>query len=83
MKAGAFVLSHPVRLSMAEKVGSLAGRLVGQGGQISRVPGLGSWTNARDAPAPPAESFRAWWKKRVRAKARRARAAERTGRDEQ
>jgi L-lactate dehydrogenase complex protein LldF len=29
---------------------------------MGRVPGPGAaWTEARDLPLPPAESFRAWW----------------------
>ncbi len=28
---------------------------------LRRVPLLGAWVRTRDLPAPPAESFRAWW----------------------
>jgi L-lactate dehydrogenase complex protein LldF len=81
MKAGAFVLSHPVRLAMAEKVASLAGRLVGRDGEISYLPGpMGGWTQARDAPAPPKESFRAWWKRTQARRRRKAAAAARRNR---
>lgn len=34
-------------------------------GRIRRLPGLfGKWTDARDLPAPPRLSFRAWWRRR-------------------
>jgi L-lactate dehydrogenase complex protein LldF len=34
---------------------------------ISSLPGmLASWTNARDLPAVPAQSFREWWLERER-----------------
>lgn len=40
-------------------------RLLGRGGRIRRLPGLlGAWTEARDLPAPPRESFRTWWRRR-------------------
>ncbi|HEY3262775.1 MAG TPA: LutB/LldF family L-lactate oxidation iron-sulfur protein [Pseudonocardiaceae bacterium] len=65
MKAAAFVLAKPGRLGFAERLGSIAGRLLGRRGQISRLPGpLAGWTQARDLPVPPAESFRAWWRRR-------------------
>ena len=62
MKSLAFMFSGPRRLAAAERLGSLGGRLLGRRGLISRLPRrLDAWTQARDAPAPPAESFRAWW----------------------
>jgi L-lactate dehydrogenase complex protein LldF len=64
MKTAAYVFGDHRRLSAAERLGSLSGRLLFRGGRISRLPGpLRSWTEARDAPVPPAESFRAWWKR--------------------
>ena len=44
-----------------------AGRLIaGPNLKISRVPlpVAKSWTRVRDVPAPPAQSFRQWWKAR-------------------
>jgi L-lactate dehydrogenase complex protein LldF len=77
MKSAGYVLGRPGRLAAAERAGSFVGRVVGRRGNISRLPGpLDAWTQARDAPAPPAESFRAWWRRRVR-DARRAEASKR------
>jgi L-lactate dehydrogenase complex protein LldF len=64
MKAAAFMFGSPQRLSAAERLGSLGGRVIGRRGTIGPLPGpLSAWTDARDAPAPPPESFRAWWKR--------------------
>jgi L-lactate dehydrogenase complex protein LldF len=63
MAALAWVLREPHRYEAAQKVGSLA-RLLARNGRISRLPGPGAkWTSGRDAPVPPAESFRAWWQR--------------------
>ena len=54
----------PSRLAAAQRAGSAAGRLVSRHERIGRLPGpLSAWTDARDAPAPPPESFRAWWRR--------------------
>jgi L-lactate dehydrogenase complex protein LldF len=40
-------------------------RLLSRDGRIRRLPGLlGKWTDARDLPAPPRQTFRAWWRRR-------------------
>jgi L-lactate dehydrogenase complex protein LldF len=63
MAALAWVLREPGRYETAQRAGSLA-RLIARNGKITRLPGPGAkWTAGRDAPAPPAESFRAWWKR--------------------
>jgi L-lactate dehydrogenase complex protein LldF len=65
MKMAAAVLADPRRLGVAELFSSLAGRLLRRRGPISHLPPpLNSWTQARDAPVPPTQSFRAWWKRR-------------------
>ncbi|MDT5040859.1 MAG: L-lactate dehydrogenase complex protein LldF, partial [Actinoplanes sp.] len=72
MKAAGFMLGGSARLGAVERVISLAGRLLGRR-TISRLPGpLDAWTQARDAPTPPTESFRAWWKRTRPARRREA-----------
>jgi L-lactate dehydrogenase complex protein LldF len=60
MKAAAWVLSDPRRLAAAQRAATAAGRLTA-GRTIRSVPGLSAWTNARDLPNPPTETFRQWW----------------------
>jgi L-lactate dehydrogenase complex protein LldF len=58
----AFILRSPARLAAAQRATSLGRHLVGRSGRIRRLPPpLSAWTDTRDAPAPPPESFRAWW----------------------
>jgi L-lactate dehydrogenase complex protein LldF len=60
MKAAAWVLSDPRRLAAAQRAATVAGRVIGTR-TVRSVPGLGAWTNARDLPTPPTETFRQWW----------------------
>jgi L-lactate dehydrogenase complex protein LldF len=64
MKAVGKVLDSPRLLGAAQKAASLGGRVLAHDGRIGRLPGpLSGWTDTRDTPAPPAESFRTWWRK--------------------
>ena len=57
-----YVLSSPRRLAAAQRAASASRHFVGRSGRIRRLPPpLSAWTDTRDAPAPPPESFRAWW----------------------
>jgi L-lactate dehydrogenase complex protein LldF len=73
MRAAAWTLSRPRRLAAAERlsgavgwVAARLGRRLPPGGRrvMSRLPGPGAaWSDARDLPAPPSESFRHWWRR--------------------
>ena len=74
--ASGYVLRSPRRLAAAQRVASLGRLVAGRSGRIRRLPPpLSAWTDTRDAPAPPPESFRAWW-------ARTRRVGETSGADE-
>jgi L-lactate dehydrogenase complex protein LldF len=63
MAAASWVMADPGRFAAAQ-AGSRAGRLLGRRGSISALPPpLAAWTRARDAPVPPAQTFRQWWRK--------------------
>jgi len=71
MRAAAWALGSHRRLGRIERGGGLLGRALrgtgrrtSSGGRqtIRRLPWpMSRWGDARDAPAPPPESFRAWW----------------------
>ncbi|WP_370117580.1 lactate utilisation protein LutB domain-containing protein [Streptacidiphilus sp. MAP12-33] len=64
MKAATAVLADPGRLAAAQRAAGLGGRAVARKGVIGPLPGpLHGWTDARDTPAPPTETFRGWWKR--------------------
>ena len=61
MAAASWVMTSPARYAAAQRT-SRVGRALGRRGRIRRLPPpLSAWTTARDAPAPPAQTFREWW----------------------
>ncbi|WP_122260890.1 LutB/LldF family L-lactate oxidation iron-sulfur protein [Ornithinimicrobium cerasi] len=60
MRATAWMFGDHRRLEAAQRASTLAGRLLG-GRSLRSIPGLGAWTQARDVPNPPRETFRQWW----------------------
>lgn len=67
MRAAAAAFSSPRRLGWAQRAGRLGGRLLARRGTLRRLPGpLRAWSDARDTPVPPAETFRAWWRRNRR-----------------
>ncbi|RZS36512.1 L-lactate dehydrogenase complex protein LldF [Herbihabitans rhizosphaerae] len=64
MRAAGWVFSSRRRFEAAQRGAALGGRVLGRRGRIGRLPWpLSKWTDARDAPAPPPESFREWWRR--------------------
>ncbi|HET7477473.1 MAG TPA: LutB/LldF family L-lactate oxidation iron-sulfur protein [Dermatophilaceae bacterium] len=63
MRTAAWVMSDEQRFAAAEQ-GLRAGRwLGGRKGRITRLPPpMSAWTASRDLPAPPAQTFRQWWR---------------------
>jgi L-lactate dehydrogenase complex protein LldF len=61
MAAAAWTMSSPARFRSAQAASRL-GRVLGRQGRIRRLPPpLSAWTGSRDAPKPPARTFRQWW----------------------
>jgi L-lactate dehydrogenase complex protein LldF len=62
MAAASWVMADPRRYAAAQRAGR-SGRLLSRGGRIAALPPpLSAWTRARDLPAPPARTFREWWR---------------------
>jgi L-lactate dehydrogenase complex protein LldF len=64
MKGAQWAFSDGGHLNLLEK-GLPVGKLVaGRNKKIKKLPGIAAgWTQSRDIPAPPAQSFRQWWAK--------------------
>ncbi|MFG2640749.1 lactate utilization protein B [Streptomyces sp. NPDC048370] len=67
MGAAAAVLRSPGRLSLVRRAGASVARVLSRRGVIRRLPGpLRPWSDTRDTPVPPRESFRDWWLRTLR-----------------
>ncbi|MEW2624060.1 LutB/LldF family L-lactate oxidation iron-sulfur protein [Streptomyces sp. NPDC048106] len=62
MKAAATVMSRPGLFTAAQKAAGTGGRVMaGRDRKISRLPApFDGWTDTRDLPAPPRQTFRSW-----------------------
>ena len=66
MAAASWVMADPARYAAAQTA-SRAGRLLRRRGRIGALPPpLSAWTTARDAPVPPRQTFRQWWREQGR-----------------
>ena len=64
MKAMAWTFANHKRLEAVQKAATASNRLFGKRKTIGAMPWpLSGWSAARDAPVPPKESFREWWKR--------------------
>ncbi|MFL4479771.1 LutB/LldF family L-lactate oxidation iron-sulfur protein [Paeniglutamicibacter sp. ORCA_105] len=64
MKGAQWAFSSGKHLGLLEKGLTLGKLAAGRDKKIKRLPGIAAgWTQSRDIPAPPAQSFRDWWKK--------------------
>lgn len=64
MAAAAWTMSDPARFAAAERASRLGRAFGRRSGRLSTLPPpLSAWTSGRDAPRPPAETFREWWKR--------------------
>jgi L-lactate dehydrogenase complex protein LldF len=65
MKTALWMFGGNGRMAAAQALGRVGQKMLAHDGVISRLPGpLSGWTNARDFPLIPKESFRDWWKAR-------------------
>jgi L-lactate dehydrogenase complex protein LldF len=64
-RGAAWAFGDERRLGRLEKLSGVAGKVLRRRGPtLGRLPGPGAaWTDARDLPAPPTESFRDWWQR--------------------
>lgn len=64
MTAAAWMMGDSKRWALATKAAGAGGFLLKNADHIGPMPWpLSKWTNARDVPIPPQESFRSWWKR--------------------
>ena len=68
MRVALWMFGGSGRMAAAQSLGRIGQKRLARDGAISRLPGpLSGWTDSRDFPALPPQSFRAWWKAREKA----------------
>ncbi|WP_026556493.1 LutB/LldF family L-lactate oxidation iron-sulfur protein [Arthrobacter sp. 35W] len=64
MKGASWAFSSGRNLGLLEKGLPLGKLAAGKKRKITKLPGIvAGWTQSRDIPAPPSQSFRQWWAK--------------------
>ena len=65
MKSGGWMMGDHRRLEAAQRAATGSGKLLGRfTDHLGPLPWpLSVWTNARDVPTPPRETFREWWRR--------------------
>ncbi|GAB94218.1 L-lactate dehydrogenase complex protein LldF [Kineosphaera limosa] len=64
MTAAAWMMADSRRWAAGTKAAGLGGLVLKRADHLGPLPWpLSKWTNARDVPIPPQESFRSWWKR--------------------
>ncbi|MCF8606506.1 LutB/LldF family L-lactate oxidation iron-sulfur protein [Gordonia sp. HY442] len=62
MRAASIAMSSAGKFTAAQKAAGLGRLMAGKKGKISALPPpLSGWTDARDIPSPPKQTFRQWW----------------------
>jgi L-lactate dehydrogenase complex protein LldF len=61
MRALAWSFGDARRFARLQRLARTGTRPFNRGGVISRLPGLGAWTNTRALRTPPPQTFREWW----------------------
>ncbi|MEU6332744.1 lactate utilization protein B [Streptomyces sp. NPDC047049] len=62
MKAAAGVMKQPKLFTAAQRAAGLGRVVAGRNGTFSRLPPpFRGWSDSRDTPAPPKQSFRSWF----------------------
>ncbi|WP_116047090.1 LutB/LldF family L-lactate oxidation iron-sulfur protein [Amycolatopsis palatopharyngis] len=65
MRGAAWMLGDRRRYETAQRAAGLTGRALRGRPTLGKLPWpFSAWSQTRDAPAPPPESFRTWWQQR-------------------
>lgn len=72
MRTASWMFADHRRYEKAQRASTLSAWALGERTTIGRLPWpMSSWSDARNAPAPPRETFRQWWVRTHGAEARR------------